>query len=109
MANLHYVGMLKELIVVSYIGQCVTLMKCSWIPIHMQGNATNVRQDEHGFWVVNHKRWVNANLEPYVLSIMVSQVWFSHDHNACKTYYIRQEISTVVYIWRLAPLGVVMT
>jgi hypothetical protein len=49
MANLHYVGMLKEIIIVPYINQCVTLMKCSWIPVHMYGNATTVRQDEHGF------------------------------------------------------------
>jgi hypothetical protein len=35
MANLHYVSMLKEIIVVSYIGQRVTLMKCSWIHAHM--------------------------------------------------------------------------
>jgi hypothetical protein len=40
---------------------------------------------------------------------MVSQVWFNHDHNACKTYAIGQEISKVMYIWRLAPLGVMVT
>jgi hypothetical protein len=84
MANLHYVGMLKEIIIVSYTGQHVTLMKCTWILVHTQGNATNVQQDEHGFFVVNHMRRVNANLEPYVLLAMVSQVWFNHDHNACK-------------------------
>jgi hypothetical protein len=42
MANLHYVGVLKEMIIVSYINQHVTLMKCSWIPIHTQWNATIV-------------------------------------------------------------------
>jgi hypothetical protein len=98
MANLHYVGMLKEIIVVSYIGQHVTLMKCSWILVHMQGNVATMRQDEHGFWVVNYKRQVNANLELYVIPTMVSQVQFNHDHNACQTYSIGQEISKVVYI-----------
>ncbi len=49
LANLHYVGMLKEIIVVSYTSQRVTLMKCSWIHVHTQGNATTVQQDEHGF------------------------------------------------------------
>ncbi len=29
MVNLHYVGVLKEIILVSYTGQHVTLMKCS--------------------------------------------------------------------------------
>jgi hypothetical protein len=45
---LHYVGMLKEKIVVSQTSQCVTLMKCSWIPIHTQKNATTMQQDEDG-------------------------------------------------------------
>ncbi len=98
MANLHYVGVLKEIIVVSYNGQHVTLTKCSWIPICRQRNATTMQQVDHGFWVVNHGQHVNANLEPYVLSTMVSQVWFNHDHNACKTYSIGQKISKVVYI-----------
>jgi len=42
MANLHYVGMLKEIIVVSYTSQRVTLMKCSWIHVHTLGNAIAV-------------------------------------------------------------------
>jgi hypothetical protein len=42
MANLHYVGMLKEIIVVSYTNQRVTLMKCSWIHVHTLGNAIAV-------------------------------------------------------------------
>jgi hypothetical protein len=88
MANLHYVGVLKEIITVSYTNQHVTLMKCSWIHVHMQMNATTMQQDEHGFWVVNHKQWVNANLDTYVLLAVVSQVWFNHEHNACKTYSI---------------------
>jgi len=51
-ANLHYIGVLKEIIAMSYGGLQLTLMKCSWIPINTHGNAT-VRQDEYGFWVVN--------------------------------------------------------
>jgi hypothetical protein len=42
MANLHYVGVLKEKKLMSYTSQHVILMKCSWIPIHMQGNETVV-------------------------------------------------------------------
>jgi hypothetical protein len=42
MANLHYVGVLKEIIVVSYIHQRVTLTKCSWRLIHMQGNVATM-------------------------------------------------------------------
>jgi hypothetical protein len=47
MGNLHYVGVLKEIIAVSYIGQHVTLIKCLWIHVHTQGNATTMQQDEH--------------------------------------------------------------
>jgi hypothetical protein len=39
MANLHYVGMLKEIIIVSYTNQRVTLMKRLWIHVHTQGTA----------------------------------------------------------------------
>jgi hypothetical protein len=34
MANLHYVGVLNKIIVMSYTSQCITLMKCSWIHVH---------------------------------------------------------------------------
>jgi hypothetical protein len=78
--------MLNEIIVMSYMGQRVTLMKCTWIPVHTQGNVVTKRQDEHGFWVMNHGRHVNANLKHYVIPAVVSQVWFNHGHNACKKY-----------------------
>jgi hypothetical protein len=53
MANMHYVGVLKEMILVSYGGLWLVVMKCSWIPINTHGNAI-VKQDEFGFWMVNH-------------------------------------------------------
>jgi hypothetical protein len=51
--NLHYVSVLKKIIIVSYGGLQLVLMKCLWIPINTRGNAI-VRQDEYGFWVMNH-------------------------------------------------------
>jgi hypothetical protein len=48
--NLHYINVLKEIIVVSYGGLRLVLMKCSWIPINTHGNATK-KQDENDFLV----------------------------------------------------------
>ncbi len=72
-ANLHYIGVLKEIIAMSYGGLRLALMKCSWIPINTHRNAT-VRQDEYGFWVVNRRWKVPTHVEPYVFPSTVSQV-----------------------------------
>jgi len=48
MANLNYVGLLKEILTVDYFDLLLVLFKCSWIPTNTQGNAT-ICQDEHGF------------------------------------------------------------
>lgn len=50
MGNLAYVGVLKEILVVDYVGLPMVMFKCSWIPSNTQGNTT-IHQDEHGFWV----------------------------------------------------------
>jgi len=42
------------------------VMKCSWTPINTPSNAT-VKQDEYGFWMVNHGQRVLGHVEPYVL------------------------------------------
>jgi hypothetical protein len=55
----------------SYGGLWLMLMKCSWIPVNTHGNA-NVRQDEYGFWVVNHRRRILAHVKPYVFPSIVS-------------------------------------
>jgi hypothetical protein len=47
-ANMHYVGVLKEIIVVSYGGLRLVVMKCSWIHVNTYGNAI-MKQDEYGF------------------------------------------------------------
>ncbi len=73
MANLNYVGLLKEILIVDYFGLLLVLFKCSWIPTNTQGNAT-ICQDEHGFWVVNFVHNLPLMVEPYVFPIVVSQV-----------------------------------
>jgi hypothetical protein len=71
--NLHYVSVLKKIIIVSYGGLQLVLMKCLWIPINTRGNAI-VRQDEYGFWVMNHCWKIMAHVEPYVFPSIISHV-----------------------------------
>jgi len=54
-ANIHYVGVLKEIIVVSFGGSHLVVTRCSWILVKTHGNAT-MKQDEYGFWMVKHGR-----------------------------------------------------
>jgi hypothetical protein len=49
------------------------LFTCSWIPTNTQGNAT-MRQDEHGFWVVNLAHRLPPMAKPYVFPTYVIQV-----------------------------------
>jgi hypothetical protein len=74
MANLNYVVVLKEILVVDYSSLLLVLFNCSWIPTNTQGNAT-ICQDGHGFWVVNFIRCLLPMVEPYVFPTFVSQVW----------------------------------
>jgi hypothetical protein len=70
-ANMHYIGVLKEIIVVSYGGLQLVVMRCSWILVYTHGNAI-VKQDECGFWTVNHGQRVHAHVEPYIFPSLVS-------------------------------------
>jgi len=71
MTNMHYVGVLKEIIDVSHGRLHFVVMRCSWIPVNTRGNAT-VKQDEYGFWLmVNHGRKVHGYVEPYVFPSIV--------------------------------------
>jgi len=71
-ANLNYVGVLKEILLVDYYGLCLVLFKCSWIPPNLHGNARTICQDEHRFWQVNFQWQLPPTMEPYVLPITMS-------------------------------------
>jgi hypothetical protein len=47
-ANMHHVGVLKEIIVVLFGGLRLMVMRCSWILINTRGNVT-MKQDEYGW------------------------------------------------------------
>jgi hypothetical protein len=90
--NLHYINVVK-INALSYGRLWLVLMKCSWIPINTCGNAI-IRQDEYGFWVVNHCQRVLAHVEPYVFPSTISQVspWYCYEnlanHEQWNTYHM---------------------
>ncbi len=72
-ANLNYVGLLKEILLVDYFGLRLVLFKCSWIPFNLLWQCKDHCWDEHGFWQVNFQCWF-PTMEPYVFPITISQV-----------------------------------
>lgn len=73
MLNLHYINVLKEIIVTSYGWLRLVLMKCWWIPINNYAN-TIMKQNEYEFWVVNHRWRISTRVEPYIFPSTISQV-----------------------------------
>jgi len=73
-ANLNYVGFLKEILLMDYFGLLLVLFNCSWIPPNLCGNARTICQDEHGFWQVKFRLWLPPTMEPYVFPITISHV-----------------------------------
>jgi len=71
--NLYYVGILKEILVVSYATMKRILFRASWIPSNLRGVQT-IRQDQYGFWLVNYARRLPEHSQPYVFPSTVSQV-----------------------------------
>ena len=73
-ADLPYVGILKQIVQVTYQTMTRTVMNCSWIRPNLAGNPT-VRQDEYGFWLVKYNARQDPHREnPYVFPYSVSQV-----------------------------------
>jgi hypothetical protein len=73
-ALIQYVGILKDILVVSFGALKVTLMRASWIPMHNAHNAPSRIRDEYGFFLVKHESRLPAMEEPYVFPSQVSQV-----------------------------------
>jgi hypothetical protein len=67
--NLYYVGILKEILVVSYATMKRILF--SWIPSNLRGVQT-IRQDQYGFWLVNYARRLPKHSQPYVFPSTIS-------------------------------------
>jgi hypothetical protein len=73
-ATLQYVGILKDILVVSFGALKVTLMRASWIPMHNGDETPNRLRDQYGFFLVKQDRRLPAMEAPYVFPSQVSQV-----------------------------------
>ena len=78
-ATLQYVGILKDILVVSFGALKVTLMRASWIPMHNADESPNRLRDQYGFFLVKQDRRLPAMEAPYVFPSQVSQVM----HRGC--------------------------
>ena len=73
------VGILKNIILVSYGAVNPVVMEGSWIKTRDQGRRV-VRKDQYGFWLVHYNcREAPDNHNPYVFPASVSQVFFVAD------------------------------
>lgn len=73
-ATLQYVGILKEILMVTFGALKVTVMRASWMNMDNGDSAPNTIRDECGFFLVKHDRRLPALEAPYVFPSQVSQV-----------------------------------
>jgi hypothetical protein len=73
-ATLQYVGILKEILMVSFGALKVNLMRASWINMDNGNGAPSTVRDECGFFLGNPERRLPALEAPYVSPSQVSQV-----------------------------------
>lgn len=73
-ATLQYVGILKEILMVSFGALKVTLMRASWINMDNGDGVPSTVRDECGFFLVKHDRRLPPLEAPYVFPSQVSQV-----------------------------------
>ena len=73
------VGILKNIVMVTYVGLNCVLMEASWIKSSDQGRRV-VKKDPLGFWIVQYaSRETRRKDNPYVYPSAVSQVFFIDD------------------------------
>lgn len=74
------VGVLKTILLVTYGGTQICIMKCSWIAPTEEGRRTVVK-DRSGFWTVKfNARMDNRRHNAYVFPSTVSQVRTENDN-----------------------------
>ena len=72
------VGILRDIIRVSYGDVNCALMQGSWIKSRDQGRSV-IRKDRYGFWTVLYNVRDSENSNPFVYPASVSQVFFMED------------------------------
>ena len=71
-AELTYVGIVHDILVVNYGIREYNVLKCSWIRPNLEG-APTIRRDAHGFWSVKYNARQRQEVEPYVMPNHVQQ------------------------------------
>ena len=74
LADLQYVGIIKEILKVDYGHLKFNVLKCSWIKPDLAGERT-IKQDMDGFWLVKHGARQNPEVEPYLMAAHARQVY----------------------------------
>ena len=69
------VGVLKNILVLSYGNTNIVLMVISWVPKHTNECET-LRRDAHGFWIANLQARPRDTMSPYILPALASQVCY---------------------------------
>ena len=72
-ADLKFVGVLRNIIQVSYGSITFNVMKCAWIQPNLVGRAT-MRVDEHRFLLIKRSALKEDSPDPYIMPAHASQV-----------------------------------
>lgn len=71
--HLARVGVLKNILVLSYGNLNIVLMVVSWVAKHTE-ERPRLRRDAHGFWLANMAARPRDTTNPYILPALASQV-----------------------------------
>jgi hypothetical protein len=73
------VGVLKNILVLSYGNLNIVLMVVSWVAKHTE-ERPRLRRDAHGFWLANMAARPRDTANPYLLPALASQVAYEATH-----------------------------
>ena len=79
------VGILKDILVLTYGNLNLVLMVVSWVPKNTEQQPT-MRRDVHGFWLVNLAAVPRDIANPYLLPALASQVTNNYDLHVIKLF-----------------------
>jgi hypothetical protein len=80
--QLARVGVLKNILVMSYGNLNIVLMVVSWVAKHTD-ERPRLRRDAHGFWLANMAARPRDTANPYLLPALASQVKYSLTPRRC--------------------------
>ena len=72
-AELQYIGVINDIVMVDYGHLKFNVFKCSWIKPQLEGIRT-IKQDKDGFWSVKYNTRQVPATEPYIMPSHARQV-----------------------------------